>query len=207
MCRLQGRGLSLRTGGRGAGKTDLIFWLPLNTGHIAHHQFQQPEQDSHQWNAKHPNFGRPRKLVKCTHMLITVNYEFYAIPKPGQPKQPARIAEKQPEVPCRHNSFRRRPSAASGQSPQTQNVPLPRGPVSWLRRASSTPSCLNPAGPRLAHPASSLVFFVPTLSFKFVVFPEPVFVCGDPVGRLWRLHAMSRFIRYRPFFRFCHGRA
>src|SRR5262249_54562212 len=27
-----------------------------------------------------------------------VNYEFYAIPKPGQPKQ-----EKQPEVPCRHD--------------------------------------------------------------------------------------------------------
>src|SRR5215475_11615514 len=71
--------------------------------HIAHHQFQQPEQDSHQRNAKHPNFGRQRKLVKCPHMLLTVNYEFYAIPKPGQPKQPARIAEKQPEVPCRRD--------------------------------------------------------------------------------------------------------
>ena len=35
-------------------------------------------------------------------MLLTVNYELYRIPKPGQPKQPARIAEKQPEIPCRH---------------------------------------------------------------------------------------------------------
>jgi hypothetical protein len=43
--------------------------------------------------------------------------------------------------------------------------------------------------------ASSLIFFVPTLAFKFLVFPEPVLVCWDPVGRLWRLHAMSCFIR------------
>ena len=43
--------------------------------------------------------------------------------------------------------------------------------------------------------ALSLIFFVPTLAFKFVVFPESVLVCWDSVGRLWRLHAMSCFIR------------
>ena len=60
----------------------------------------------------------------------------------------------------------------------------------------ATPSRLHKRG-RIASliDASSLIFFVPTLAFKFLVFPEPVLVCGDPVGRLWRLHAMSCFIR------------
>ena len=31
--------------------------------------------------------------------------------------------------------------------------------------------------------ALSLIFFVPTLAFKFVVFPESVLVCWDSVGR------------------------
>jgi len=43
--------------------------------------------------------------------------------------------------------------------------------------------------------ALSLIFFVPTLAFKLVVFPESVLVCWDPVGRLWRLHAMSCLVR------------
>ena len=56
------------------------------------------------------------------------------------------------------------------------------------------------------HPdALSLIFFVPTLAFKLVVFPEPVLVCWNPVGMLWRLHTMSCFIRYRPFLRFRHA--
>jgi hypothetical protein len=43
--------------------------------------------------------------------------------------------------------------------------------------------------------ALSLIFFVPTLAFKFVVFPESVLVGWDPVVRSWRLHAMSCFVR------------
>jgi len=57
--------------------------------------------------------------------------------------------------------------------------------------------------------ASSLIFFVPTLAFKFLVFPE-CWIIGRPLTKWrrywpWRRHAMSCFIR-RPFFRFCHGR-
>jgi hypothetical protein len=40
-------------------------------------------------------------------------------------------------------------------------------------------------GSRLAHPdASSLIFFVPTLAFKFLVFPE-CWIVGRPLTK-WR---------------------
>ena len=96
-------------------------------------------------------------------MLLTVNYEFYAIPKPGQPKQPARIAEKQPEVPCRHDlrptpptviSF---PSSCSHlrritdiESVATTVLPLgtltgTTGAIIW--RAVFHVACMRPAAP------------------------------------------------------------
>jgi len=54
--------------------------------------------------------------------------------------------------------------------------------------------------------ASSLICFVPTFAFEFLVFLG-CWIVGRPLTnwRRYRLHTMSCFVRYRPFFRFCHG--
>ncbi len=55
--------------------------------------------------------------------------------------------------------------------------------------------------------ASSLICFVPTFAFEFLVFLG-CWIVGRPLTnwRRYRLHTMSCFVRYRPFFRFCHSR-